>query len=55
MGSTQALSDHVGGGGHQGHTPLGPISFIFMQFSAKMLPNNTFLPQIQGLAHRRLK
>ena len=28
----------------------GPISFIFMQFSAKILPNNRILPQIQGLA-----
>ena len=28
----------------------GPISFIFMKFSAKILPNNRILPQIQGLA-----
>ena len=28
--------------------PLSPISFIFMQFSAKILPNNRFLPQTQG-------
>ena len=28
----------------------GPISFIFMQFSAKILPNNRILFQIQGLA-----
>ena len=27
--------------------PLGPI---FMQFSAKILPNNKFLPQTQGSA-----
>ena len=26
-----------------------PISFIFIQFSQKLLPNNTFLPQTQGL------
>ena len=25
--------------------PLGPISFIFMQFLAKILRNNRFLPQ----------
>ena len=29
--------------------PLSPISFIFMQFLAKILPNNRFLP-----AHQRL-
>ena len=28
---------------------LSPITFIFMQFSAKILPNNKFLHQIQGL------
>ena len=32
------------------HAPLGPVSFVFMQFSAQMLPNNEFLPQTQGLA-----
>ena len=26
------------------------ISFIFMQYSAKILANNSFLPQVQGLA-----
>ena len=31
-------------------TPLGPISFIFMQFSAKILPNNRFASTSQGLA-----
>ena len=30
--------------------PLGPISFIFMQFLTKILPNNRFLGQTQGLA-----
>ena len=29
---------------------LGPIPFIFMQFSAKILANNRFLPQTQRLA-----
>ena len=28
---------------------LGPISFNFMRFSAKILPNHRFLPHIQGL------
>ena len=36
-------------GGPKG-PPLGPISFIFMQFSAKILPNNSFSHQIQELA-----
>ena len=30
--------------------PFRPISFIFMQFSAKILPKNRILPQVQGLA-----
>ena len=30
-------------------TARGPISFIFMQFSVKILPNNRFLPQTRGL------
>ena len=30
--------------------PLGPVSFIFMQFSAKTLRNNRFALQNQGLA-----
>ena len=35
----------------QGRSPsLGPFFFIFMQFSVKILPNNRFLPHIQGLA-----
>ena len=29
--------------------PLNPISFIFMQFLTKILPNNRFLFQIQVL------
>ena len=29
--------------------PLGPISFAFVQFLAKILPNNMFLLQIQEL------
>ena len=36
-----------------GHTclvpPPGPISFILTQFLAKILSNNRFLPQTQGL------
>ena len=28
---------------------LGPISVVFMQFSARMLQNNIFLSQTQGL------
>ena len=28
---------------------FGPISFIFMQFSAKIWSNNRFLPQMRGL------
>ena len=31
-------------------TLADPISFIFVQFSAKILPNNSFLAQIQRLA-----
>ena len=33
------------------HTPLthSLISFIFMQFSAKILENNRFLPQTRGV------
>ena len=30
----------------------GPISFIFMQFSEKILSNNRFLPETQGSAPR---
>ena len=30
--------------------PHGSISFIFMHFSAKILPNNRILAEIQGLA-----
>ena len=34
-------------GAHQGHMPpLGPISFNFIQFLAKILLNNRFLTQI---------
>ena len=29
--------------------PLGPNSFIFMQLSAKILPNDRVLPQIGGV------
>ena len=36
--------------GRQVCTPPGEISFIFMQFSAKILPNNRILFQIQGFA-----
>ena len=31
-------------------SPLGPISFIFMQFLAKSCQKTGFLPQTQGLA-----
>ena len=31
-------------------SPAEPISFIFRQFSVKILPNNRFLPQTHGLA-----
>ena len=42
-------------GGRYGRTlPIGPISFIFMQFSAKILQNNRFSAQTQGLALPRL-
>ena len=34
--------------GARKRSPLGPISFIFMQFSAKILSNNRFSPQTQG-------
>ena len=30
-------------GGRQGHVPLGPNYFIFMQFSAKFLQNNSLV------------
>ena len=33
-------------------SPLGPISFISMQFFVKILPNSRFLSQSQGLAPR---
>ena len=33
----------------QGRTPIGPISFIFMQFSAKLSSNNRFSAQSQAL------
>ena len=32
-----------------GRASRGPISFFFMQFLAKILPNNRLLPQTQGL------
>ena len=32
--------------------PLGPISLIFMKFSANVLQNNTFSLQIQVVAHQ---
>ena len=36
--------------GRQGCAPLlDIISLIFAQFSARLLPNNRFLPQMQGL------
>ena len=42
-------------GGRQGRThPVNPISFIFMQFSAIILPNNRFLPEIQEFVSSRL-
>ena len=30
------------------HLPLGPISFIFMQFAAKILSKNRFFPKLRG-------
>ena len=33
-----------------GMHPLNPISFIFMQYSTKILTTNRFLPQTQKLA-----
>ena len=44
----------IGIGWSKGVTLLGPISFIFMQFSAKTLPNNRFSLQNQGLPPTRL-
>ena len=43
----------IGGskGGCQGRAPpLGPISFIFMQFSGEIWRNNKLAPSPQGLA-----
>ena len=37
------------GGAREARPPLGPISFILMQFLAEILPNNRFKPQTQGL------
>ena len=39
-----------GRGGGRDARAAGRISFILMQFSAEILPNNRFLPQTQGLA-----
>ena len=47
--SQGALAD-PSGGARDAPCLLDPISFIFMQFSVKMLANNRFLPQTQGLA-----
>ena len=38
--------------GTLGTHPPSPISFIFMQFSTGILPNNRLLPKIQALASR---
>ena len=48
------VSLHIGGsnGALRMHTLLSPISFIFLQFSAKTLPNNGFSLENQGLPHR---
>ena len=35
--------------------PRGPNSVMFIQFSAKILPNNRFLPLFQGLVSLRLE
>ena len=45
-----ALPDPREEGAMDARPPLGPISFIFMQFSAQILQINRFLSQIQGLA-----
>ena len=44
-GSTPPLADPRGA-----RDPRGPISFIFMQFSAKILPYNRLSHRTQGLA-----
>ena len=36
------------GGARDMQPPLDPNSFIFMQFSAKILPNNWFWPKLRG-------
>ena len=48
-GSATVMADR-GGRGRQGCVPPSSISFIFMQFSAKVLSNNRFLPPSLGLA-----
>ena len=45
-------SFHINNGGSRGsarNALPGPISFIFMQFLANILPNKRFSPQTQGL------
>ena len=44
------LADRGGGDATDVRPLFGPISFIFMQFTATILPNNRFLAQIQWLA-----
>ena len=39
-----------GRGARDSRPLLGPIPFIYMQFSAKILSNNRFTPSPQGLA-----
>ena len=42
------MTDRIGGGGTMDMNPLpfGPISLIFMQFSANILQNNKLAPPI---------
>ena len=51
-GAVLIVGGSVGGGvalgTHGPSPPLGPISFIFVQFSAKIVPNNG-LPQLSGV------
>ena len=48
------LSPHWGSKEYARDSAPGPISFISVQFLAKILPNNTFLPKTQGLVPHTL-
>ena len=47
--NTFSFADPREGGTRDVRPLLGPISFLSMQFLAKLLPNNGFLPQTQRL------